>query len=107
MTSQARQAGLDSIAHWKRMRDDPECIERPFARDCPLCRKFIKYDCRGCPVRETTRDVGCYATPWHNASRAWRSRNLGSGFWHGWQTAANREIKFLEGIFLKEEKNGK
>jgi hypothetical protein len=101
MTDQQRIALKDSIEHWKRMRDNPDCEEKPLADDCPCCRLWFNRGndaCSGCPIAEATGADVCEETPWAEACLAWKQRRL---HLNNWRYRAGRMIDFMEGI-LKE-----
>jgi hypothetical protein len=105
MDAETAKALEDSIAHWKRMREDPECGEKPYGSDCALCAKFRPERCEGCPV-DDEGDGMCNGTPWDEASWAWHITTLDPGpidpvSMVEWHEAADAEIAFLEG--LREE----
>lgn len=59
------------------------------ANNCPLCRLFILFNCRGCPVRERTLRVGCYDTPYIEHVRSPTVAN------------ARKEVAFLRSLLPK------
>src|SRR4030042_439201 len=58
----------ESIAHWRRMRDDPFCEESPGYAHCALCRRYRR--CADCPVAAKAH-AGCHGSPHGDACRAW------------------------------------
>jgi hypothetical protein len=108
MDATTAKALEDSIAHWKRMRDDPFCGEKPFDGDCPLCALFYFESpqhphCEGCPVGHT----GCVLTPYTYARDIWAAMRDRKEIYGGpldpdqlaqWRHAASAEIEFLESL---------
>lgn len=87
----------ESIAHWERMRDDPECEEVPCSADCPCCRQYqiISLLCGECPIFEFTGKINCRRTPYGNAAIEFvRSGKKSSKF----KEAAQAEIDFLNEV---------
>ena len=94
-----------SIAHWKRMRDNPRNLEeQPTAENCALCTRFhgpiicssLKDD-ELCPVRIVSGLPCCEATPYNRASGA-HFCFLHGGPLESWHAAADAEIDFLESL---------
>jgi hypothetical protein len=115
VTPEARTALRESIAHWERMRDDPDCGEEPYDRDCALCAIYydVEYDeqkCMGCPVFESSGSRHCIASPYERASREWRRwRTAQPGEKRAaktaWRKAAQAEIDFLRSLLDEEPAN--
>ena len=64
MNKKTLKALEESIAHWERMQDDPDCGAEPSGTDCPLCARFGGEErCYGCFVavaewrRQATREI--------------------------------------------------
>jgi hypothetical protein len=91
-----RAALLASIAHWERMRDDPDCGETLGPGDCPLCGLyFTGARCEGCPVAVRAGRTGCWGTPYASALSLWLSpRDSRPGSIERWRAAAQAEIVF-------------
>ena len=103
MDAKTAEALEASIAHWKRMREDPSgCGETPCGDDCALCRMFHNSTlaCSRCPVREATTRSYCHGTPWAEAYDAWDTYTVcdTASKLAAWQRAADAEIAFLEGL---------
>lgn len=103
MTPEAAKALEESIAHWKRMREDPMLEEGPARWERNrLCQLFlVRSYCVGCPVRERTRKSVCIGTPWKKAEDAFASCERYGFKGHAmarWQEAATKEIEFLESL---------
>lgn len=102
MNAETKQAILDSIAHWERMRDDWEGCrtkrETPTGYNCPLCK--LHYTCTSCPVKESTGVGSCLETPYTKALNEWKrlAFNWPDRSEHRWKTAAQKEIDFLKGL---------
>ena len=103
MNKKTAKALEESIAHWKRMRDDIECKDEPYAEACPLCSEFAgiaRYACPGCPV-DASGDVKCKTGPWEDAADAWEDYDDGRDDEHWrniWIKESNKEIAFLESL---------
>lgn len=76
--------------------------------NCPLCKKFINNQCRGCPVKEKTGQISCMTTTYlkfvaHNNRRHW-----GDSICHlGCKTCnktATAERDFLVSLLPKRKK---
>ena len=106
MTSKVLRALKASIAHWKRMRDDPECGDTPSGLECPLCNLFDGPLCGRCPVKRRTGFTGCHGTPWMYANAAFDHRH-DSRYCLDWTNAATAEIKFLESLLPPVKKRAK
>ena len=103
MNAKTLTALKGAIVHWKRMRDNPFCGERPSASECPLCVLFgARTRCKGCPVMKYTGLAECLRTPYHEAERAFRGV-MRTGLLEGWRAAAQEEIDFLENLLPKEK----
>lgn len=101
MDAETEKALRDSIAHWKRMRDEPNCKEKPHADHCALCVRFAASgSCQACPVCEAGGGCLCNASPYPNAKIAWNYRNTNPDAWH---KAATAEIDFLTSLLPKEK----
>lgn len=98
----------ESIAHWKRMKENWKIDERPNASYCALCARFDKYrdgilceiDGEGCPVMEKTGQPACFGTPYEAAKNA-HPRNkfeVTRLVILNWRRAAQAEIDFLESL---------
>lgn len=106
MNPETLTALKESIAHWKRMRDNPDCGETPGWTDCAFCSLFAhgpekKKWCEDCPIREATDLPACGGTPYCKAESAFRRLQDGVGTLQDWQEAAQAEIDFLEGLLPK------
>lgn len=110
MKPETLKALKKSIAHWKRMATDPKCKESPYNHHCALCERFSdrisdlgSRTCsrkgigatEDCPVKIRAGQPYCSNTPWLDASLLHRAREL---HWNQWQTAARKEIAFLESL---------
>lgn len=98
MTKETLEALDASIDHWKRMRKDRRCGERPVGTDCALCRLFNHFAvkptrCRGCPVYESTGYTLCFGTPYVDADIMFHT-----GTDEEFYKAATAEIEFLESL---------
>lgn len=100
-----------SIEHWKRMRDDPDCGERPGPWDCPLCNEYRGFmsECKDCPVRLATGWFCCQKTPYRKASlrfidwtRRPHRRATDDLMLAAWRKAADVEIRFLTKLLKAE-----
>lgn len=105
MKQETLQALKDSIAHWKKMRDDRKCGEEPTAEYCALCRRFLNEHTpcirsgEKCPVFAATGRPGCGNTP---LDSIWEAFYLGGV--RRWRVAAQREIDFLESLLPTDNK---
>ena len=65
---------------------------------CPLCRRYLREGCLGCPVAAGPGAGcgGCYNTPYDN----WR-RAIALSDPHGQLIAARKELQFLRQLFLR------
>lgn len=95
---QKLQALRDSIEHWKRIRDDPRCTEKPnshYCACCNMCREWYEIiECEsGCPIMEFTGVASCEETPYQQAWEAWLLKEY---YPTKWKDAAQEEINFLE-----------
>ena len=97
MKEETKQAIKDSIAHWKRMKENRRCGETPGPHGCALCQLFLHSDCVGCPIAERTKYTFCEGSPYFAASRAFC---IGSD--SKWQAAAEAEIQFLTSLLPNE-----
>ncbi len=52
-----------SIKKWIRILIDNYATDEG-AHNCPLCKLFWKFHCRGCPIYIDTKEKGCHATPY-------------------------------------------
>ncbi|KKK81747.1 hypothetical protein LCGC14_2810360 [marine sediment metagenome] len=89
--------GKKCVAHWLRMRTDPECKETPQGYDCPYCCEYGS-SCRGCPIRKRMGATQCEETPFYDAKDAWFDKGLGRKGAKVWQHAATAELNFLRRI---------
>ena len=111
LTDVQRTALTLSIEHWRRMRDDPDCGEKPYSGDCDCCRLWLKrkpeLTCKGCPIAEATGDHSCINTPWGAAEYAyWLWGEQGREVeWRMWQAQASRMIKCMEKILNESEES--
>jgi hypothetical protein len=99
MNTKTLKALNDSIAHWERMRDNPNGEDRPGRRQCALCGLFNRNfadGCAGCPVKAKTGEVGCAGTPYEHANAI-----FGFGANRSWRKAAQAEINFLKSLLPK------
>ena len=96
-----RTALKKSIAHWERMRDDPDCGEYPCANQCACCvnagySPFRRNaDCTLCPIYAHTGKLRCRGTPYYKASYYYDKRGLNSKLFKRW---AQHEIDFLNEV---------
>lgn len=64
----------DAVAHWERLskcRTREEVMAEGYRdKSCALCKVFLKYSCRGCPVVGRTGLISCRGSPYSDASRA-------------------------------------
>lgn len=98
LTKRARKALEESVEHWKRMRDDKECVEKPSSEYCSCCDLFYCVGCVGCPIAKKARRDGCNNTPYGDAVNAWDERLLSYYGWRNWRRAAKRMISFMQEI---------
>lgn len=97
----------ESIAHWKRMATgelSDEC-EAPGALDCPLCNRWIEYDCvvdknDRCPVYQATGRRLCARTPYFAAFHSAEDCGIRSA---KFKRAAKAELAFLRGLLERAE----
>lgn len=61
MDNETLKALQDSIAKWKDIVNS-DGIERG---SCTLCKLFLKKDCVGCPVMQSSGSPFCYNTPYY------------------------------------------
>lgn len=103
MKSQTLKALKASIAHWRRMATGKASrTERPQSDSCALCGLFINRPsfCRGCPVAEKAKAVGCNNTPFNDAYFAWKKFGKRS---RQFKLAAQAELAFLESLLPKRK----
>lgn len=116
MNPKTLKALKESIAHWKRMKQDPKCGDEPAGWDCALCRRFNsfchtfggeRYAFGGerCPVAAAAGSLNCSNTPYSSARDAWYyyHEQGGKTRLRQWRTAAQREIDFLESLLPKKK----
>jgi hypothetical protein len=127
MTKKAEKALRKSIEHWKRMRGNMGCGDRPLSSDCALCREFadkteyrdtdwgtIEVGCVGCPIAARVGRSGCVDTPYARAHRAWSiARMFRMTYGESnpdtrtsvveWNRAAEDMIAFLESLLPPSE----
>ena len=106
MDADTREAILESIEHYKRMRDGTASrYERPSGDLCPLCRLFYasasEIHCTKCPIRLWTGKPECEDSPWRDAAWAYYRLYYAETFKidelkEEWKKAANVMISFLE-----------
>lgn len=58
--------------------------------NCPLCKKFYKEECNGCPVREASGQPFCDGTPYDKFRAAGSMENK--------RKAAELELAFLRSL---------
>ena len=101
MNAQQTKALRESIAHWIRMREDPDCGERPSGDDCACCAVFGEDfdafaedfdECSGCPIYEFTSKRFCCGTPYYKAMDLFYITD------EGFKNAAQAEIDFLNKV---------
>ncbi len=94
MSTQTRQALLDSIEKWRR-NEAVNNLEEAKIRgdDCPLCRLFVlaTKTCDGCPVYALSGYDMCEDTPYLEAHDAYYTGNISA-----FRDHAKRERIFLE-----------
>lgn len=104
MNKKTLKALEESIAHWERMRDDPDCGEEPSGTDCPLCARFGGEErCYGCPVYDRTLRRNCEGSPLADAvvARYLAVRASPADKFVAvaeWRRQATREIQFLRSL---------
>lgn len=108
----ARQAMLESIAHWERMASGtPKEGETIGASQCALCKVFrvlsviegedrYLVDCDGCPVRQYTGKHGCRGTPYRDVEDVFDSFEDDDLVIHSseFRAAARKELAFLRRV---------
>ena len=111
------------IPHWLRMRDDPNCKERPAPRFCHLCEEYVDRNpsgprCRGCPIWAVTGVDSCFKTPyvaasnaywdWLDARKACAKGDVGPAWpdekWREWRRTATVELQFLRKVLAAEKR---
>lgn len=98
MNAETKKALEESIAHWERMRDDPNRGEQPIAEECPLCELYIPWDCHDCPVAEATGLAYCSYTPYYEAAALFYKLKKSEIQIEQWHQAAQAEIDFLKSL---------
>lgn len=79
-------------------------------KNCPLCKLFIKDDCKGCPVAVAVKNTGCDGTPYDD----WVEHCLEktNDDWYCWERtignkkskkAAKAMLKFLKSLLPKDK----
>lgn len=116
MKPETLAALLESIAHWKRMRDNPHCGDQPSGKQCALCRRFINHGAllcsvdsgpteprELCPVAKRTERHMCMGTPYHHAAYMFSEYiKYQAVSLKTWRAAAQEEINFLENLLPQE-----
>ncbi len=100
MSTQTRQALLDSIEKWRKNESVIDLSEAKVSGgDCPLCRLFVlsTHSCEGCPVYNSSKRRMCYGTPFVQALDALYDMNLSEFKKH-----AQRERVFLESLLPRD-----
>lgn len=114
MEIKARQALLDSIAHWQDVVDDP-VNTKTGPHDCALCEVFNNdfrgagTECQGCPVMEKTGKSFCKGSPY--GTFAGRRMDFGKNGIEGCfrvtvddlRLAARNELEFLQDLLPEDE----
>jgi len=95
MNKKQKKALEESIKHWERMRDDPDCGEEPLDGDCACCKLYYESDCIECPIFAFTDALYCNNTPYVKAYRYWRYRGPESKLFKRW---AQKEVDFLNKV---------
>ena len=106
MDNKTLEALKGSIEKWEKIVDGSG-VDRLNA-NCPLCALFINHICRGCPVRDKSKDSGCRNTPY----QAWSEHQNGE---HDRYTdrkvlcstcepLAKTELEFLKALLPEEVK---
>lgn len=100
MNKKQRKALEESIAHWERMRDDPDCEESPSGWNCACCTYSNSTlvdggsTCDNCPISEFTGKTSCDGTPYDKAYDYYE-RGSSSKMFKRW---AQKEIDFLNKV---------
>jgi hypothetical protein len=82
-----------SIKKWEKIVDGSGIDRGP--HNCPLCRAFYAYNCRGCPVAEAVDDILCAATPYEE----WADETDDDQA----MILAQQEVDFLKSLLPKGE----
>ncbi len=95
-----------SIEKWEKIVDGSE-VDRLNA-NCPLCALFINHTCRGCPVRDKSKDSGCRNTPYqawakhqNNTHDRYSNRKV---LCSTCESLAKTELEFLKTLLPEEVK---
>ena len=99
MNKKQKKALEESISHWERMRDNPECGEIPHGNDCACCKMCAddagNIDCTLCPIMKYTGKKDCHRTPFYMARRYFYKRTAAAKVFKRW---AQKEIDFLNEV---------
>ncbi len=94
-----------SIKKWEKIVDGSGADDGP--ANCPLCQKFFKNSCDGCPVAKKTESIGCFDTPFDDWDYLCNKEGIDEGppiktsdFKNKRKAIAiaKREVKFLKSL---------
>lgn len=112
MNAKTLRALKSSIKHWEEnvAAKHPTIASVSYMK-CALCRLFVMQaplrNCGGCPVKERTRRLNCFRTPYYDAAVAldhWRWVPESTESRNAWRKAARAELKFLKSLLPKGKK---
>ncbi len=90
-----------SIKKWENIVDGTS-VDRA-AKNCPLCKLFIKKDCVGCPVFDRVGKKDCVGTPWQNWAFSFWSDLPWKATSPERKRLARAELKFLRSLLPKKK----
>lgn len=99
MNPETLEALKQSIAHWERKVENP--AKEPIGPlHCALCQMFLygDYECRGCPIFETTRMSCCGGTPYASVMDAEDAFSDGDISLDQFREACRTELAFLKSL---------
>lgn len=106
MPPRTLKALKESIAKWERNAVAVSPHEYLTDKDdCPLCSLFWYDHCKGCPVRDRTRQTRCYGTPYDDANMKYRTWEEGLSTADAARAAARKEVAFLKSLLPEGEQS--
>lgn len=103
MDNTTLEALNESIKHWEENRDaEQHGAVATGIKACALCGLFREVDCKGCPVENKTKQMGCINTPYYAALEAkddweWADEDE-SRKAETFRDAAQAEVDFLKSL---------
>lgn len=82
-----------SIRKWARIVNGS--LKDEGSENCPCCKKWIKEDCRGCPIKAFTGQGGCLGTPYEFIDNEFIIEDS-----EKFIDSAQQELNFLKAVYL-------